>query len=296
MGEPLRRRRWPRLVLAAALVLAIVGAIDRFLPADIRPDGMRSVRGDDAEARERLEEVRAAHGASAWENYGVMEVAFDDDWPFWLTRTALSPWDVPEQQLRAKLLRRSWTTEMTLLNGDQPGKRWGVQSWKTWTAPPSGVASFEPSWVIRTMVPGLRYFLELPLAQDTATLVQDAGEVTVGDETYERLYVTWRRASPQRDLDQYVLWIEPDSGLVERVDFTIRALSGLAVARADFRDYRDFGGVKVPSEIVIDGVLPTGHTLPVHIIRVHEVVWDSATPDSLKPDPSLVDLGEVKPR
>ncbi|MEM7435821.1 MAG: hypothetical protein AAF436_11765 [Myxococcota bacterium] len=295
MGEPAARRRWPRVAFGVVLVLALIGAIDRFLPADVRPDGARAARGDDAEARQRLQEVRAAHGASAWEGYRVMEVTFDDVWPFWLTRAALSPWDVPGQQLRAKLLRRSWTTEVTLLNGDQPGERWGVQSWKTWTAPPSGAPSFEPSWLIRTTVPGLRYFLELPLAQDTATLVQDAGKATVGDDTYERLYVTWRQASPQRDLDQYVLWIDPDSGLVRRVDFTIRALSGLAVASADFRDYRDFGGVKVPSEIVIDGVLPTGHTLPVHTIRVHDVVWDSATPDSLKPDPSLVDLGEAKP-
>lgn len=289
------RRRLRRIIFGLVLLAVTLLAVDRWLPADIRPDGFDDEAEDGASARERLESLRAAHGADAWEQYTVMDVRFQDDWPFWLTRALLSPWDVSNQSLRGRMLRRSWTTELTLLDGDDPGERWGLQSWKTWRASSTGDPTFEESWVIATMVPGLRYFLELPLAQDTATYVGDAGTGTLDGKTHERLYVTWNRSEPQRDYDQYVLWIDPDTGLVARVDFTIRALSGLAVATAAFRDYEDHGGVKLPREIVIDGVLPTGHTLPVHTIRVDDVQWDTVTVDSLKPDPTLVDTGEVKP-
>lgn len=291
-GRP--RRRLRRVLLGIVLVVLALIAVDRWLPADIRPDDLATVADD--EARERLEALRAAHGAEAWEQYSVMDVRFQDDWPFWLTRVVLSPWDVDNQSLRAKMLRRSWITELTLLDGDDPGERWGLQSWKTWNAPSAGEPTFDESWVVGTMVPGLRYFLELPLAQDTATHVQRAGTAPLEGKPHERLYVTWNQGAPQRDYDQYLLWIDPDTGLVARVDFTIRALSGLAVATAAFRDYHDYGGVQLPGEIVIDGVLPTGHTLPVHTIRIEDAQWDTVGAESLKPDPTLVDLGETKPR
>ena len=112
--------------------------------------------------------------------------------------------------------------------------------------------------------------------------------------TRDRLYVTWNQSEPQRDFDQYLLWVDPDSGLVDRVDFTIRALSGLAVATARFEDYDEVGGVKLASRIVIDAVLPTGHTLPVHTIEVESRRWDSFHAAAVKPDPGLPEIGEIK--
>ena len=295
MSTEKKGRRWRRVWIGILALILLGLAFDRLMPADVRPASLEDNERDEPAARERLERVRAAHGAEAWEQYRVMDVVFYDDWPFWLTRAPLTPWDVPRQKLRAKLLRRNWTTEFELLNGDRPGERWGLQSWKTWRAEPGGDPVFEDSWVVATTLAGLRYFIELPLPQDTATHVQDAGMATWNGKTYERLYVTWERGEPQRDFDQYVLWIDPQSGLVARVDFTIRALSGLAVARAAFEEYADAGGVRFPRKIVIDGVLPTGHTLPVHTIEIERVEWDTVEPDALKPDPTLADMGEAKP-
>ena len=284
-------------ILAGLLGLAlIVVLLDQFFPVDIRPDGIGELtQVAEADARARLDAVRRSHGADAWDQKQVMDVVFYDDWPFWLTRAPLTPWDSPRQKLRGKLLRRSWTTEFELLDGSASPERWGVQSWKTWKAAPGQEPVFEDSWTVATTLAGLRYFLELPLPQDTATFVQSAGQATWEGKTYDRLYVTWEHPEAQREFDQYILWIDPESGLVSRVDFTIRALSGLAVARARFESYGDFEGVKLPLRIVIDGVLPTGHTLPVHTMEVESVRWDTFAPEALKPDATLVDMGEAKP-
>ena len=277
-------------------MLVAVGLFARFAPTDIRPGG-HSEATDEAQAAgaRRLAALREAHGADAWEAHRTMEVTFVDEWPFALTRVALNPWDEPAQRVRAKLIKRSWTTELELLDGRDAGMRWGLQNWKTWTAAPQEDPTFEDSWLVAVTVAGLRYFIELPLNQDTATVVTDLGPADWNDKRYERLYITWRTHEPQREYDQYVLWIDPDTGLLARVDFTIRALAGAAVARAVFRDHRMYEGVWLPSEIVIDGVLPTGQTLPVHTIRIEDVQWDTVPASSLKPDPSLPETGETKP-
>jgi hypothetical protein len=283
--------------LAAVGLLAVsLLAIDQLFPADIRPAGLRpQTAADEAAARLELAALREVHGARAWEAHRVMEVVFYDDWPLALTRIPLGPWPEARQKIRGKLLVRSWTTELELLDGEDKGERWGLQSWKTWRAEPDANAVFEESWMVATAVAGIRYFLELPLPQDTATFVQDAGPADWEGRTHERLYVTWNRPEPQRHFDQYLLWIDPDSRLVDRVDFTIRALSGLAVATARFEDYDEAGGVRLASRIVIDAVLPTGHTLPVHTIEVESRQWDTFDAADIEPDPELPDVGESKP-
>lgn len=291
------RRRWQRWVLGVGAVLLLLVAVDRLLPADVRPAGMSSQTPEqESRARARLSALRAAHGAKAWDAYRTMELVFSDEWTFAVTRVVLSPWDQPRQKLRGRMVRRTWTTELERLDGEHAGERWGLQSWQTWKAPAGQPPRFDESWWVATTVAGLRYFLELPLPQDTATHVQDAGAAEWEGKTYERLYVTWNQPGPQRDFDQYVLWIDPDSGLVGRVDFTIRAVSGLAVARARFEGQRDFDGVKLAARIVIDAVLPTGHTLPVHTLEVESIEWDSFEPDAIRPDPGLAETGEAKPQ
>lgn len=284
------------IVLSLGTLGTALFAVDRWCPADIRPAGLRAptVEGEAAAARS-LAAVRQAHGAASWSRSQTMEVVFYDDWPFALTRIALAPWSEPRQKIRGRLLRRSWTTELELLDGHDRGERWGLQSWNAWRAAPDSDPSFESSWLVSTVVAGLRYFLELPLPQDTATFVQTASSAEVAGKTYERLYVTWNRSEPQRDFDQYLLWIDPDSGLVARVDFTVRALSGFAVARARFEDYHDVGGVKLASRITIDGVLPTGHTLPIHTLEVESRHFDEFEVAAIRPDPHLPEMGERKP-
>ena len=289
-------RRWLRMVAAVGVFVIAAGVFAWVYPMDIRPEGFTDVTPESAAAgKRRLAALRTAHGAEAGESYQTAEVVFVDDWPFALTRIALSPWPEQAQRLRGKLLRRSWTTEFELLNGEDAGERWGLQSWKTWKASPDGEPEFEDSWLTAVTLAGLRYFVEMPFPKDTATVVADVGPGEWDGKRYERLYVTWETPDAQRGYDQYILWIDPVSGLVARVDFTIRVLAGAAIARAEFKDYQTFGGVEFPSEIVIDGVLPTGHTLPVHTIRIEDVKWDTVDPESLKPDPTLAEMGEAKP-
>ncbi len=123
-------KKFGMAALAAGGLLAVsFFAIDQWLPTDIRPAGLMSqTAAHAAAARRRLAELREAHGARAWDAHRGMEVVFYDDWPLALTRIPLGPWPEARQKLRGKLLRRSWTTELELLDGEGEGARWGLQT------------------------------------------------------------------------------------------------------------------------------------------------------------------------
>ena len=294
-GRP--QRRWFRFFLWGGVLLLIAAwGFNRFYVADLRPDGLAS---DDTNARalgqRRLEALAEAHGRKAWESYDVMEVEFKDAWHGTLTQTFFMPWEKSPQSIRARFLRGSWTADFELLDGPSEGERWGIQSWRTWKAPPEGKPVFEHDEQVEFFLPTTQYFFELPLRIRSADVAVDAGPAQWKGKEYDRVFATWRSAEPRQDVDQYVLWIDRDSGLLARTDFTVRDQGGGALGSAQYNDYRSIGGVQMPSDISIFGLMPGGAKLPVHTFWIEDVLWDTVSPRALQPDPTLPPEGESKP-
>ena len=290
-------RRWLRAVVITAIALLVVGAaFNTFYLADLRPDGLVE---DSAEARAagrvRLEELATAHGGETWRNYEVMDIRFEDVWHGALMQNVMMHWAESPQALRGRFTRGGWTGELELASGPDAGDRWGIQSWKTWRAEPGEKPEFVDDPVVEFVVPTTQYFLELPLRIQSATVVLEAGKAMWNDKNYDVVYATWESAEPRDDMDQYVVWIDPDTGLMARTDFTVRDHGGGAIGSAHYLNYEDFGGVQLAKRIEIFGLMPGGYALPVHTFVTDRVEWDGFPVDELRPDPTLVDEGEYKP-
>ncbi|MEM7136170.1 MAG: hypothetical protein AAF500_06305 [Myxococcota bacterium] len=294
---PSSPRRWPKRLLMVLGVLVIFAVVfNHFYLADLRPD---SLVADSPEARtagtERLQALAQAHGDETWRQYQVMDVAVTDEWQGEIVQRTFMHWAESPQSLHGRFLRGAWTGELELLSGPDAGDRWGIQSWKTWKAKPGGEPVFAEDPTIEFVVPTTQYFLELPLRIQSANVVLDAGEVEWNGRTYDLVFATWDSLEPRADMDQYVLWIDQDTGLLARTDFTVRDEGGGAVGSAHYLDYADFGGVQMAKEIAIYGLLPGGIELPVHTYRTENVAWDTVPIDTLRPDPTLPSEGEFKP-
>ncbi len=265
--------------------------------ADLRPD---SLAEDTPAAREagakRLEALAAAHGLDAWHGYQVMDVTFEDTWHGDMVKRLMMHWKESPQALRGRFIRGGWTGDLELLSGPDQGDRWGIQNWKTWTAGPGEEPVFEPNGQIEFVVPTTQYFFELPLRIQSATVALEAGKAAWEGKTYDLVFATWDTAEPVREMDQYLLWIDPETGLLARTDYTVRDQGGPAVGSAYYRGYADFGGVQVAKEIAIFGLMPGGGTLPVHTFETEKLDWDTFSPSDLRPNPSLPNEGESKPR
>lgn len=290
-------RKWLRGLLIAAVLVLVAGALFNYLYiADLRPD---SLVEDTTEARkagaERLEALAAAHGATAWTEYRVMDIRFSDIWEDdWIPRSFMH-WEESPQGLRGRFLRGTWTGELELLDGPEQGHRWGIQSWKTWRAKPGGSPEFVEDEMIEFVVPTTQYFLELPLRIETATIALEAGQGEWDGKTYDLVFATWGSSEPTKRFDQYLLWIDPKTGLLARTDYTVRDQAGGAVGSAQYSDYEDFGGVKLAKTIAVFAAMPGGNEVPVHRFVTESVAWDTTPVDALRPDPRLPAEGQSKP-
>ena len=291
------RRGWLKGLLIFAVVVLIGGTAFNYLYlADLRRD---SLAQDTPAAREagarRLDTLAAAHGLDAWLGYQVMDVTFEDVWYGDMMKRFMMHWKESPQALRGRFIRGGWTGDLELLSGPDKGKRWGIQSWKTWTAEPGEEPVFEQDDTVEFVVPTTQYFLELPLRMRSATVALDSGQDVWEGKTHDLIFASWGTAEPVLEVDQYVLWIDPETGLLARVDFTVRDQGGGATGSARYRHYVDVGGVQVAKEIAIFGLLPAGAEMPVHTFVTEKVEWDTVSPDDLRPDPSLANEGESKP-
>jgi hypothetical protein len=283
-------------LVVAAIVLIVGTVANYFYLADLRP---ASLEEDTIAAREkgaaRLAALAEAHGEEAWRGFHVMDVKMSDAWHGTLMQRFWMPWETSPQELRARFIRGSWTGEVALLDGPHEGRRWGIQGWKTWTAERGGEARFAEDETIEFVVPTMQYFLELPLRIQSATVALEAGQEAWRGKAYDLVFATWDTPVPVDDMDQYLLWIDSETGLLARADYTVRDQGDSVLGSAHYLDYERFDGVALATRIELFALMPGGMELPVHTFIVEDVEWDTVKVDALRPDPKIPHEGETKP-
>ncbi len=146
---------------------------------------------------------------------------------------------------------------------------------------------------IEFWLPTYQYFIELPIRIQKATFVSFAGTGTMEGKTYDLVFATWNKAEPQRDVDQYVLWINRQTKLVDRVDYTVRDFFNFLKGTLFYNDYRDIGGLKIPFFMPVENKMGKGN---LHEIKVLEVKLNPFPKEELLPDKSLRYIGDDKPQ
>jgi hypothetical protein len=143
-------------------------------------------------------------------------------------------------------------------------------------------------------------------------VVRDGGEVRHHGRSYDLVFATWRAAEPQPDLDQYVLWIDRETGLLSKVRYTVRdavprmsplmqrlALP-LVAGTMHYEDYREIDGVQVPFLQTVTLQPPELTRYPLsenyfHRLELEEARFDTVPREALLPDPALGEPRDRKP-
>jgi len=303
------RRARQRLVGAVAVAAGALAMTLGSGHADLRNQTTRrSDTENERRSREKLERLAERHGYDAWKLRTTMETVARDYWP------GGGPWWPKEdQRFRSQALLGTFTSRAELLDGSGAGEIWGLQAWapykernreRTWVSKSEGALTF--------YLPTLHYFNELPFRILSATVVRDGGETRHQGRTYDLVFATWRSAAPQADLDQYVLWIDRETGLLSKVRYTVReavprmaplmrklALP-LVAGTMHYEDYREVDGVQVPFLQTITREPPELTRYPLsenyfHRLELEEARFDTVSREALLPDPALGEPGDRKP-
>ena len=291
-------RRWlVRFGLAGVVLIGLGAGASLLYVTDIRPKALREgpISGTSAQsAKERLARAAAAHGVKRWREFRILEVAAKDSWHWWMAHTPLNPWPEPRQQLRMQFLRGTWTSRMELLNGPEPGGVWGIQAWHPYRISPGGKPVFQADDDISFYLPTYHYFFEFPFRIGAAGIVADAGEASHQGKSYDRVFATWDTLEPNRDKDQYVVWINQDTGLIDRIEYTVREIGGFAAGATNYYEYRSVDGVMIPHRLSMRLVMPGGIEREAHEVLVEQARWDAVDVGLLLPNPEL-SSGSNKP-
>ncbi|HSF15730.1 MAG TPA: hypothetical protein VLK65_09260 [Vicinamibacteria bacterium] len=304
-------RRIQRLVGTGAIPLAAFAMTLGAGHADLRNEAVR--RSDpESEHRgsERLERLAERHGLSAFRRHVTMETVSRDRWP-----SGAAWWPENEQRFRAQALLGTFTSRVELLDGPAEGELWGLQAWAPYKKKGAGASPTfieEDDGALTFYLPTLQYFNELPFRLLNATVVRDGGTAGHRGRRYDLVFVTWGRPEPQPDLDQYVLWIDRETGLLAKARYTVREavprmppsqqrlFRPLVAGTIHFEDYREIEGVQVPFTQTITLPPPELTRYPLsehffHRLTIEEAAFDTVSREDLLPDPSRGEPGDRKP-
>lgn len=236
-----------KIILGILAVLILGGLWFAFTPVDLRPDylGDKIAEKDFVKGKALMQEMQAAYGGKAkWKAFQTGSFAQVADW--YEDKLGLAGWDVNPQEIKMTCDLGTEDATVTLLNGPNTGKTWGVANWKYYQKETNGKKTFQEDEKFKDKIVFKNYWFQFPFRINEAPIIAYAGESTVKGETYDLVYATWGSEAPNRDYDQYILYLDKETRLVEWLHFTIRDKLKFIHSTAHFTDIRKVNGIMAP--------------------------------------------------
>jgi hypothetical protein len=274
------------LVGIAAVMLLAVGVVAALPASDLRPDALRA--GIDpaatAKGRQLLDRLAGSYGGvAAWKAKRSTEITFADQWPQALLRV-MGPWQA-SNRLRLTYANGTDDARLDFLDGPNQGAAWGLQQWAAYRVPAGGKPVFAPDRDVKFWVPTTQWFYDAAFRLTEADVVAYGGELAADGRTFDLVFASWGRAEPQRDVDQYLLYIGRDDGLLHHLRYTVREAAQFFVGCVRYEDVREVEGIRLPFRLTF-GHCPAEPEL-LHQQVVESVRFlDEGGLGGLVPDPS----------
>lgn len=276
-GETPRSKRSPRW---RRIFLGLLGLLTLFAlayiiapPVDIRPGSILDGISEEEAARGRalIERLPEAYGGlTAFESKRSSRVEMSDHWPSPIMRL-VSPWKEGETLIFSYAHRGDEGT-IEFVGGPRAGHRWRFENGRTSGEDETGAREEVSDADVRFWVPTIEYFLEMPFRLLEADIVAHAGTREIDGEAHDLLYVTWRNAAPQADIDQYLVWVSQESGRISYVEYTVRDFGKRMQGAMQYADFREVDGIVFPYRMTS---APLGEDI-VHRFTVDSIVFDEA--------------------
>lgn len=218
-------------------------------------------------ALEILNRYAQRSGIETWESITTYEVDFVDDFFGFLGQIA-KPFPDKKNQFRLRYEKQVSRGSLFFKNGKNKGKIWGYDEGTSYTQENIRAPKVvEKNKKITFWVPTYQYFIEFPIRIMNADIIYHVGEKKYGLDNYDLILVSWKSPAPQRKLDQYLIWVNQSTGLVDKLQYTIRDQGAMLKGTAIIDEYISYDGIQIPSLFKV--YLRENSTKPLHIMRVY---------------------------
>ncbi|MBL4755965.1 MAG: hypothetical protein JKY52_20525 [Flavobacteriales bacterium] len=93
----------------------------------------------------------------------------------------------------------------------------------------------------------MHYFTSYYFRIIEAPVIGYVGEEERDGNKYDLVFASWGEKQPNRKMDQYIIWINRETGLIEHSEFTVREMPGSFMkGTVTNEDFRNINGVIIP--------------------------------------------------
>ena len=261
------------------LSFALISGCGLFLGlTDLRSDDIQYTTSDE-KARQLLTEMGEAHGISAWDDIETYQATFGDEF-YGLMGKNSHPFKEQKMEFLLDYISQTSNGQMEIKTGKEKGLRWGIQSGQTYKLNGKD-AVVKKNKAMKFWIPTYQYFIEFPNRIQEATAVAYGGETIINGTPAIGVIASWNTIEPQKDIDQYVIWIDEKTKRIIKVEYTIREMYGFISGAAYFTNYKSFGGLLLATEFPVESNLVKQgylHKMSIIDFRINPVSAESLLP------------------
>lgn len=176
---------------------------------------------------------------------------------------------------------------------------YGVQSFNHYKIDEKGVIKFKKKESVVFTLPAIQYFFELPLRLQNAPILKYAGTQEFEGKVYDLVFATWERLEPHKEHDQYLLYLDRNTGNLSFASYTVRGMY-LPAPKNIFGSIRfaelntNPDGITYPSKMFIQLNKLKKEKRTLHTVTVDDLRINSFELSKLYPDRTIEFVGDVK--
>lgn len=282
--------KFKHILLGLVALLVVAGTIGFFHLADLRTEVAKQ-GGNEDKARALIADMAKAHNIGAWDSISTYRASFDDEF-YGLVGKNGNPFPGNKGIFDLEYIPGSFDGRLTFTEGEFKGETWGIQSWKTYTSKNGSAPIFQQHNDAYFWLPTYQYFIEFPLRIQEATAFSYAGTKVIDGINCEGVIASWNDTSPQKDIDQYLVWLDADSKRIVKLEYTIREMYYFLTGAAYFKEYKQFGDLMLPTYFPVESNLVSDGLL--HEMRITDFVADPIPVAALRPDGTMTATESAK--
>ena len=267
---------------------------------EVKEDGLTPEAVD--KGQQLLHMAWQSQGMENLHNHTTYTVTAQDEWRGLLGKMG-KPWPEVRSAMRFKYAVGSFDSQVEFLDGKEEGLIAGLQSWNYYEIRPGESLEFKEKANERIQfgLSAFHYFFEMADRLKRAPIVTYAGEKEHKGEVYDLVFATWETTEPHMGHDQYLLWIDKETGMLEYAEYTLREnylrMPGWKTfyGSIHFADFREVDGVLIPFQQTVYLNAPKKkEDKYAHRLVVSDFAFDTFDVAELKKDPDIIAIGDAK--
>lgn len=265
------------LSICLLITLLISGCVNFFKLTNLKKE---SQPNSYTKARTLLTEMGKAHGIEAWNTIDTYSVTFKDEFYGFYGKQS-HPFKEQSMQFSLHYIPKTFNGQLEIMTGKEKGTVWGIHNWLTYTK--NDVEDFEEkkNKAMKFWIPTYQYFIEFPNRIQEVTALEYIGSKVIDGVNVEGIIASWKTITPQKDTDQYIIWINSNTKLIVKIEYTVRDMYRFISGAAYFKNYKNFNGLMLPSEYPVESNLVKNgflHQMSVQDFKANQVSQDSLLP------------------